>query len=170
MKIPVKNIEETFEEIAGPEGVQVYRLLKNKEDVNEFNIAEKLKITINQLRNIIYKFEKYNLLTSIRKKDRKKGWYIYFFTLNPKQIDDTVVQLVKDKMSIIEKQLDREKAHQFYLCPNRCVRQTIENAMENQFMCHECGSLLDAENNDKTINKMQKRIEELNIKLKELSK
>ena len=46
MKIPVKNIEETFEEIAGPEGVQVYRLLKNKEDVNEFNIAEKLKISI----------------------------------------------------------------------------------------------------------------------------
>ena len=74
MKIPLKNIEETIEEIAGPEGVQIYRILKNKEDVNEFTISEKLKITINQLRNTIYKFEKYNLLTSTRKRRCAKLW------------------------------------------------------------------------------------------------
>ena len=78
MKITQSNIESTIQEIAGKEGIAVYKLLKNKENVNEFSIAEKLDMTINQIRNLIYKFEKYNLIGSTRKKDRKKGWYIYF--------------------------------------------------------------------------------------------
>src|SRR3989344_9148399 len=126
MKIPIKFVEETIEEIAGKEGISVYKLLKGKDNVNEFIIAQKLKLTINQIRNIIYKFEHYNLISSSRKKDRKKGWYIYFFTFNDRQADEVVVQLFKDKINLLQKQLEREKNHQFYTCPNRSVRLTIE--------------------------------------------
>jgi|SRR3989338_1038871 len=170
MKIPIKFVEETIEEIAGKEGISVYKLLKGKDNVNEFIIAQKLKLTINQIRNIIYKFEHYNLISSTRKKDRKKGWYIYFFTFNNRQADEVVLQLMKDKVKLLERQFEREKNHQFYICPNKCIRLTIESAMENQFMCTECGSLMSAENNEKNIQKIKKRIEELNIVIEKLSK
>jgi len=85
LKLSQKQIEELIFEISGNDGLSVYKLLKDKIDVNEFAIAEKLKLTINQIRNIFYKFQAYNLVTSISKKDRKKGWYIYFFTFNPQE-------------------------------------------------------------------------------------
>ena len=170
MKIPAKTIEEMIEEIAGREGVLVYKLIKGKENVNEFTIAEKLKLTINQIRNIIYKFEQYSLVSSTRKKDRKKGWYIYFFTFNDKHSEKVVVQLMKDKVKILERQLEREKSHEFYICPNKCMRLTIENAMENQFMCTECGSLMTAEDNDKNVTRIRKRIEEIYLITAKLEK
>ena len=40
MKIPIKIVEEMIEEIAGKEAIQVYKILKGKANVNEFNIAE----------------------------------------------------------------------------------------------------------------------------------
>ncbi len=170
MKIPVKTVEEMILEIAGKEAVPVYRTLRGKENVNEFTIAGKVKLTINQIRNIIYKFEQHNLVSSTRKKDRKKGWYIYFFTFNDRHADYVVIDIMTSKINILEKQLEREKGHQFYTCPNKCVRLTIENAMENQFLCHECGSLLAADNNDKTISKINKKIEELKSSIEKLKK
>lgn len=170
MKIPIKFVEEAIGEIAEKDGISAYRLLKGKENVNEFIIAQRLKLTINQIRNIIYKFEQYNLISSTRKKDRKKGWYIYFFTFNDRQADEVVLQLMKDKVRLLDRQLEREKNHQFYICPNKCIRLTIENAMENQFMCTECGSLMSADDNEKSIQRIKKRIEEINEVINKLSK
>ena len=168
MKISQKIIEEMISEIAGKESILVYKILKDKENVNEFIIAEKLKLTINQIRNMIYKFEQYNLVTSTRKKDRKKGWYIYFFTLNKKQIDDVVIQLKQNKISILKKQHERESAHDFYTCPNKCSRLTVENAMEHQFMCSECGSLLEPEDKEKNVIKIGKLIKDQEYELNKL--
>ncbi len=156
-----KDIENVLTEIGSKEAYEVYKILKDKENVNEFIIAEKLKLTINQLRNIIYKFEQYNLITFTRKKDRKKGWYIYFFTLNKKQIEETVLKVRQNKMNILQKQLERETTNEFYKCINKCMRLTIENAMEHNFMCSECGNLLEIESKEKNISKIKKNMEDL---------
>ncbi len=162
-KITEANINETLTEIAGKEGYELYKTLKGKENVDEFAIANKIKISINQLRNVIYKFEQYNLITSTRKKDRKKGWYIYFFTLNPKRTEELVVKLKKDKIKNLENQLKRETSHEFYRCPNKCMRLTIENAMENNFMCVECGNLLELEDQEKNVSRLKKSIKDLEV-------
>ena len=56
-------------------------LLHSRKHVNEFTIAKKLDITINQTRNILYKLSDQALVSSIRKKDKKKGWYTYFWKI-----------------------------------------------------------------------------------------
>ena len=170
MKIPQKVIEDMIIEVSGPEGLKVYKLIKDKENVDEFIIADKLNITINQLRNMIYKFEKYNLVNSIRKKDRKKGWYVYFFTFNSKEAEKVVIQIKKEKIKILEAQLTREQAHDFYVCPNKDVRLTLENAMEHNFTCFECGSLLNPEEKEKNIKKVDKLIQEKKEELAKLEK
>lgn len=168
MKIAQKQIEEMITEIAGPEGLPVYKALKDKENVNEFLIAEKLHLTINQIRNILYKFDAHNLVSSTRKKDRKKGWYIYFWTFLEDRASQVYVTLKRNRMKHLEVRLEREKAHQFYLCVNRCTRVSVEAAMENQFMCVECGQLMSPEDNTKTINRIEKEIEELEAEVKRL--
>lgn len=168
MKINEKLIEEMVVEIAGKEGLTIYKILKNRENVNEFDIAKKLKLTINQIRNLIYKFEKYNLVASIRKKDRKKGWYIYFFTFNKKEAEKLVVKFKEEKVKKLERIIDIESEHEFYTCPNQCIRTTLENAMENNFMCPECNSLLQPEKREKNIQKIKKQTEDLKEELKRI--
>jgi len=170
MKIPQKTVEDMILEIAGEEGLRVYKVLKGQENVDEFIIAEKLKLTINQLRNLIYKFEKYNLVISTRKKDRKKGWYVYFFTFNSKEAENVVLQLKKEKIKILEAQLNREQAHDFYFCPNKDIRLSLENAMEHNFTCFECGSLMVPEDKEKNIKKIEKIIKEKRDELVALEK
>ena len=64
MKVLNKHVEEMISRIsANPLGIKIYKQLKNKENVNEFLIAEKLKVPINQLRNVMYKFDNYNLIS-----------------------------------------------------------------------------------------------------------
>jgi len=147
--------------IASEEALLVYKALKGKQNVNEFSLVDKLKMTIHQLRNTLYKFDAYNLVTSTRKKDRKKGWYIYFWTFNEAQASRVVVILKKEKLDILKKQFDRESSHQFYLCPNKCTRMTLENAMESQFVCPECGQLLAPEDNGKSLTRIKKEITQL---------
>ena len=168
--ITEKDIEDMIGEVGGSDAAGIYRLLKDKENLNEFIIAEKLKLTINQIRNIMYKFERYNLISSTRKKDRKKGWYIYFYTFNSKQAEEVVLHLKKERIRILEKQLEREEAHEFYSCPNKCVRLTLENAMEHNFICFECGKLLNPEDKGKNTQKIKDFITQIKIRLAELEK
>lgn len=158
MKLTQKQIEELIFEIAGKEGLSVYRLLKGKKDVNEFLIAQRLKLTINQIRNIFYKFQAYNLVTSTSKKDRRKGWYIYFFTFNLLEANSAFIGIKKEKIAKLEQHVAKEKAHQFYVCPSKDMRATLENAMEHNFTCVECGQLLVPDNNAKTVTKLEKEI------------
>lgn len=170
MKLSQKQTEELIFEIAGKEGLSVYRILKGKKDVNEFLIAQKLKLTINQIRNIFYKFQAYNLVTSTSKKDRRKGWYIYFFTFNLIEASSAFINIKKEKIVRLEQQVSKEKAHQFYVCPNKDMRATLENAMEHNFTCVECGQLLVPDDNAKTVVKLEKEILNLKKEVADLEK
>src|SRR3989338_11520661 len=68
------------EGLINKQAVPIMDLLSSKKPVNEFTIAEKLGLTINQTRNIIYKLSDFGLVSFTRKKDKRKGWYIYFWT------------------------------------------------------------------------------------------
>lgn len=159
--IDPKEIEKLVLNISGEEGLILYKLLKMKNNVSEFILADKLKKSINQIRNLLYKFDVYNLITSTRKKDRKKGWYVYYWTFVEQRAKDAIVLIKKQELTKLKSQVEREKSYNFFLCPKKCIRLTYETAMENQFQCLECGSILMPEDNTKTIKNLEKDIADL---------
>jgi len=165
MKVTNTQIEDMITVIAGPAGIQIYKQLKGKENINEFIIAEKLKMPINQLRNIMYKFESYNLLSSTRKKDRKKGWYIYFWTFNLDKAQEVVLKLKKERLNFLKRKTNDEQEQDFFSCPKKCHRIPYQEAMENSFKCTECGMLLEQEDNTLILNRMKKEIQALEKEL-----
>jgi len=80
--MPIKFLKSIIGHLAGKPAEIIVDLLIGKKDVNEFIICKKLNLTINQTRNILYKLSDYGLVSFTRKKDKKKGWYIYYWTLN----------------------------------------------------------------------------------------
>ena len=161
MSLTQTQIQELVTSIAGVEALTVCKFLEGKENVNEFAIAEQLKMPINDLRNILYRFDEYNLVEHTRKKDRKKGWYIYFWTFRPTEAEKAVATNYKKRLELLQRQMEREQAHEYYICPDRCVRMTLENAMENNFTCRECGKILEHEDTKKRLLKIKKEIQDI---------
>ena len=166
MKLSDKLIEQVVSESVGEDAIKIVRTLKNKKNVSEFQIAENIKIEVNTIRNILYRLYHENLVTFIRKKDKIKGWYIYYWTFNPKRIKDLMHQLKKRKLEKLKERIVRERATDFYICKNNCIRLDFDQATEFEFKCPECSSLLHQEDNTKIIGEIEKQIKDLEKEVK----
>ena len=74
-------LKEVVAIVVGKQAEDIIDMLDRDKYINEFLIAKKLGITINQTRNILYKISDHGLISSIRKKDKRKGWYTYFWRI-----------------------------------------------------------------------------------------
>ena len=101
------------EDIAGKQATEIVKLLIGKKDVNEFLIAKKLKLTINQTRNILYKLSDSGLVSFTRKKDKRKGWYIYFWTLNSLKSLELLEKRLSESLGHLTNKLKNRKTKRF---------------------------------------------------------
>lgn len=150
-KITSKVVEEIVSEVAGEDVLPLVKALRNKSNVSEFKLADSIRKEINLTRNMLYRLYDNNLVSFIRKKDKKKGWYIYYWTFNQRRIKDLAQDIKKRKLERLHERLNREKTTQFYICANKCVRLDFEQSHDFSFKCPECGQLLDLEDNAKKI-------------------
>ena len=150
--------EELAREIAGKDGIGVLDKLKGKADISEFKLAESLKLGINYVRNILYKFLEHNLVSFLRQKDVKKGWYIYYWTFDEVRAKELLIKLKQKKLEEMKKRLEKEQNSVFFACPDKDVRLSFEDALECGFKCEECGAILVREDNTRTIKNLEEVI------------
>ncbi len=170
MKVTSKVVEEIVSEVAGEDVLPLVKALRNKSNVSEFKLADQIKREINLTRNMLYRLYDNNLVSFIRKKDKKKGWYIYYWTFNQKRIKDLVSDIKKKRLERLMERLQREKTTQFYVCANKDVRLDFEQSHDFGFKCPECGLLLDMEDNSKKIKELENELAKVQKEVKTLSK
>lgn len=163
IRLTPKLNEEILIEVVGEDALPLIEFLKNRKNISEFIIAEKTGIEIHQVRNILYRMHSQNLAAYKRKKDSKKGYYISYWTYNPKRIKDLVLALHQQKLDRLLTRLEREEKNKgcFFLCANACARLDFEQSSELSFKCPECGSLLNQQDNARTIDHIKQQIKEL---------
>ena len=169
-KMTSKIVEEVVIEVAGEDVLPLVRALKNKSNVSEFKLATTLRKEINLTRNMLYRLYDNNLVSFIRKKDKKKGWYIYYWTFNVKRVKDLVKDIKKNKFERLVERLEREKTVQFYICPTKCIRLDFEQSHDYNFKCPECGTLLNLEDNTQKIKDLEVEKNILEKELKQIEK
>jgi len=162
MGLDSEIITELVEEIAGKDVVRLVELIKGKEHVSEFKIAEKLDLTVNQVRNMLYRLYSHNLVSFIRKKDKKKGWYIYYWTFDQRKGYELFLKIKREKLETLKERLENETEKIYFVCPSECIRMSLENAMESDFKCPDCGKVLEREENSKRIGAINREIGEVN--------
>jgi transcription factor E len=152
--------------VAGEQAIKIVDLLFNKKDINEFLIAKKLGLTINQTRNLLYKLSHMGILSSIRKKDKRKGWYIYFWTFDVLKSLEVLESSISNEMNGLKNQLENKKTKRFYKCKT-CGREVNEEtALLGNFTCPECGEVYGLSDNAESIIEVTKQIEKLDKELK----
>jgi len=168
--IKIGLLEEISAIVGGKNSKPLVDLLFNKSNVNEFIIAKKLDLTINQTRNILYKLSDNGLVTSIRKKDKKKGWYTYFWTFNIDRALFLLKRIILNEIEQSEKNLKSREVKQFYTCKTCNVEITGENALLHNFTCPECEQVYELNDNTKAINEINSGMNKLKSRLESVNK
>ena len=169
-----KLLREIVGIVVGKNVESIADLLNSPKYVNEFNIAKKLDITINQTRNILYRVSEFGLVSSIRKKDKKKGWYTYFWKFEILKclefFRDHLVKL-RDELGT---QINSREKNKFYICERCSIESNEEEALLNSYTCNECGEIFTIKDNEKIIKDLKRNyskiVEELKIVESEIQK
>ena len=161
-----KFLKEIVIIIVGKQAEDIADLLDSKKHVNEFIIAKKLGITINQTRNILYKISDYGLVSSIRKKDKRKGWYTYFWKIEILKSLEFFKGILVKKMNQINNQINSRETKKFYICERCNIEFNEENALLHDFTCNECGDVFTVKDNSKVLKELKKNLDKLKRELK----
>jgi transcription factor E len=165
----VKFLKSIVEHLTNKQSVTIVDLLVGKKDVNEFIIAKKLGLTINQTRNILYKLSDFGLVSFTRKKDKRKGWYIYFWTLNIANSLNLLEKKLTDELLQLEAQLRSRQEKRYYICKTCNIEVTEEASLLNDFTCSECEQVYTLSNNQEVINKLENEIARLKKEIRIIS-
>ena len=117
---------------------------------------------------MLYKLSDEGLVSFVRKKDKKKGWYTYFWTFNPDKALELLQKNVIKEIEQVEHQLKSREVKRFYICPSCNIEVSEETALVNNFTCSECGEVYELNDNKKSIGDLNSNINKLKKKLEEI--
>ncbi|HIG93327.1 TPA: hypothetical protein HA234_03970 [Candidatus Woesearchaeota archaeon] len=169
MRLTKKKVEEIIIGILGPDGLPLLKQLYLKDNISEFELATKVKRDIKVIRKMLYFLYNHNLVSFTRKKDKIKGWYIYYWTLSLDNIKFNYLKRKKDLLNRLTQRLEEEKRELFFTCPNHCVRLNFDQSMDFEFHCPECGQLVLQDSSEDKVQQLKKQVETITAELKELN-
>ena len=156
-----KFLKEVMIIVAGKQAEELADMLNTKKHVNEFIIAKKLDITINQTRNILYKISDYGLVSFIRKKDKRKGWYTYFWKIEILKSLEFLRGILTKRINQINHQIKSRETKRFYVCERCNIEFNEENSLLHNFTCNECGGIFTMKDNTKLLKELNKNLDKL---------
>jgi len=166
----VKFLKEAVSIVIGNNAESLVDLLYKKKNVSEFLIAKKLDLTVNQTRNILYRLSDQGLVSSTRKKDKRKGWYTYFWSLDVLKSLVFYEEHLNKQIGNLEHQINSRETKMFYICERCQVEYNEENALLHDFTCPECGDIFVVKDNSKVVKEMSRRFEALNKEIEAVRK
>lgn len=162
--------EDSFVKIAGLLGgedyIRVARALLNNENATDEEIASATGLKINTVRKALYELFGRSLITGIRVRDPKRGWFVYRWKAQRDQVDGFIDGIKRKAMERLRQRLAHEEAHEFYHCKTpTCRTLTFEEAMEVFFKCPSCGKPMTLIDNSDLRKALRWKIEQIQTEL-----
>ena len=150
------------EALGEEEAVKLIDILKNASETTDDEIANKTGIRLNSVRKILYKLYDHSLVGLRRTRDPQTGWFIFHWRLQPDQLEGFILSQKRRVLEKLVLRLEYEKTHDFYYCYTPgCRKIPFEEAIELLFKCPTCGKPLMHCDNDKIIQVVAKKVEQL---------
>ncbi|HKR57865.1 MAG TPA: transcription factor [Candidatus Nitrosopolaris sp.] len=162
--------EDSFVKIAGliggEEYLKVARGLLNTNDATDEEIASVTGLRINIIRKVLYDMFGKALITGIRVKDEKKGWFVYRWRAKRDQVDSFIDNQKKKVLDRLQKRLEYEESSEFYHCGNKdCPRVKFDSAVELFFKCTICRGPLNMVDNGRVKDALRYKIEQISAEM-----
>jgi len=152
--------------LGGDEYLKVARSLLISKDASDEEIASSTGLRINMVRKVLYDLFGKSLITGIRVKDERKGWFVYRWRSRREEVENFIQNQKKKIKGRLQERLDYENSSQFYFCGNDdCQRVTFEDALDEFFNCPSCGGVLNLKKNEKSQKAFAKQIDKKKIEI-----
>tara|TARA_Y100000310_G_scaffold130751_2_gene129874 strand:+ start:6574 stop:7446 length:873 start_codon:yes stop_codon:yes gene_type:complete len=158
-KMQKEFLKDVIVYIAGKQAEDLVSYMDDKKYINEFLIAKKLGITINQLRNILYKLSDEGIVSSVRKKDKRKGWYTYFWKIEVLRSLYFLKEIFDKRIDQVLRQIESRQKKNFYICEGCKIELSEENALLQDFTCTECGDVFVMKDNARLLKELSKNFD-----------
>ena len=160
------NSDDSFVKIAaligGEEYLKVARALLHSEDATDEEIAGATGLRINIIRKVLYDMFGKALITGIRVKDEKKGWFVYRWRAKQDQVDNFIDNQKKKILDRLQKRLEYEESSEFYHCGNNDGSHVkFDLAVEQFFKCSTCKEPLNMIDNNQVKEALRQKIEQI---------
>jgi len=162
MLIKVVNV------LGGEEAVKLINVLKKLDKATDDELSAKTGVRLNVVRKILYRLYDFSLVTCERLRDEKTGWFIFYWKLQPDQVEGFIQNQKRKVLEKLQARLAYEENHDFYYCfTPTCGRLIFEEALELVFRCPKCGKPLQHFDNSKIIAVLKNKVETLQKELGE---
>jgi transcription initiation factor TFIIE subunit alpha len=157
-------------------------LLKSEsEDITDEDITESIKesikgtdidfepddpeiLKLNTVRKTLYKLYSEKLAQFRRIRDKSTGWFIYYWWHEFDLLEEILIEKKKLVENKLRDRLQFEQNNYFFVC-NNCedsnMKYNFDEAFELNFRCPDCGSPLEAQDNQAIINFLKNKIAQI---------
>lgn len=149
-----KSYEDSFIKVAGliggPDYIIIAKTLSSAENSTDEEIAILTDLKINVVRKCLYDLFGRSLITGIRVRDLKRGWFVYRWKAQHDQVEP-FVERQKNKAALrLKQRLNYESVNEFYHCGNStCIKYKFDSAVQVGFKCQVCNLTLNLYDNAK---------------------
>lgn len=115
-----RSLELMLAEIGGDQCIKVATELYNinDEEITDDALAEKCEIKLNIVRKILYILYGHKLAEFRKVRDKKSGWFIYYWRESYENVKDLIISKQKQVLVKLSERLSFEESNVFYKCEN----------------------------------------------------
>jgi transcription initiation factor TFIIE subunit alpha len=152
----------------GEDAVRVVEILEKVGEITDTQIADQTEIRIYTVRKTLYRLYDHSLVALRRSRDQETGWFIFHWRLQLDQLEGFIFNQKRRVLEKLETRLRYEKNHEFYSCQTQgCRPLPFEQAFEVLFRCPTCNKLMSYVTNNKTIEIITRKINQIKKELSE---
>ncbi len=160
-------IIELIERVAGEIGLVIYSM-GIKEEFTDEQIAEELKVEINEVRKALFSLYELGLAKYRRIKDDDTGWMEYHWRIEYEREREVLIKELQRTKEKLEEKLKIEDTSVYYICLNGCIKASYEESMEYGFICPKCGGNLEYLDSSKALEDIKREIEKIDKIIKSI--
>ncbi|MFB6310491.1 MAG: transcription factor E [Salinirussus sp.] len=157
-------IQKYLHELVGPTGMPVAAAPPDGEVTDE-ELAEELGLELNDVRRALFILYENDLASYRRLRDEDSGWLTYLWTFEYEKIPEQLEGEMYRLHEALEQRLEYEETNEFYLCEHCGIRFEFGEAMDFGFECPECGNQVEAMENTRLREAMERRLDALRDEL-----
>lgn len=153
------EVQVLLEELVGPEGLEVVRVLEGK-IATDGELAEETGLPMQRVRAILNTLNSLRL-TEYMRVGKGRMEFTYLWRLSLQKLPEFIQLRKREKLGELRRQLEYEERNAFYLCPGDRTRVPFDEAFGLEFRCPRCQGGLTYVDNKRMVKGLKARIEEL---------
>jgi transcription initiation factor TFIIE subunit alpha len=163
-------IKDVLMKMVGPHGLEIVEILLKYKKMDEFKLSSKIKLDVNFVRSLLYKLYSKKIVSYSKKRDQKKGWWIYSWEIHANRILELLIVEKQRELDRILEMKEKKSNEQTYVCDLCAVEMDFAEAMDSSFQCFSCGSPLKHYDNEQLVRELNERVGEVKAEIVQLEK